>query len=293
MNFVQINVSPSMNKTLKLSKPISNFFRKDSEIISHPLDIVDNSKNKSVASPFDPVSLDASKMVSFGKVSKGETLSDSSLIAQIKLLTSDSSHHGPQSLDKEPNLGFNELPEIVVPDLELVQQVNELLENHAPLGGMEVTNRVIFSIDSDLGQIKSLPIVTTPNPFDILGSKYEGLTDNLISPSHNGKDLPIVQSSLVLSPPFGSPRRGRPLNVSRTKLEVAARIQKTLSLSPGIDKRKILLSLGNRKKDKLQLLSPPVTRSGVVKKNLKKCFGDFTKSLDIEKRGVSTSSQEQ
>lgn len=170
--------------------------------------------------------------------------------------------------------------------------MNELLENHAPLGGMEVTDRVIFSIDSDLGQIKSLPIVTTSNPFDILGSKDEKLTDKLISLSHNGKDLPIVQSSLVLSPPFGSPRRGRPPKVSHTNLEVAVGIQKTLSLSPGIDKRKISLSLGNRKKDKLQLFSPPVTRSRAVKKNLQKCFGDFIKSLDVEKRGVLTSPQE-
>lgn len=82
---------------------------------------MDNSKNKIVASPLDLVALDASKMISFGKVSKGETLSDSSLISQIKLLTSDSSHQGPQSFDKKSNLGFNELPEIVVPDLELVQ----------------------------------------------------------------------------------------------------------------------------------------------------------------------------
>lgn len=125
-----------------------------------------------------------------------------------------------------------------------------------------------------------------------MGSKDEKLTDKLISSLHNDKDLPIVQSSLVLSPPFGSPRRGRPPKVSHTNLEVAAGIQKTLSLCLGSDKKKVLLSLGNRKKDKLQSFSPPVTRSGAVKKNLQKCFEDFTKSLDVEKRGVLTSPQE-
>lgn len=74
--------------------------------------------------------------------------------------------------------------------------MNELLDNHAPQGGMEAMDRVICAIDSYLGEIKSsLPIVTTANPFEILATKDLGMTNKwtISSSLQNVKDLPIVQ----------------------------------------------------------------------------------------------------
>lgn len=97
-------------------------------------------------------------------------------------------------------------------------------------------DRVIDAIDSDLGGINSsLPINITPNPFEILASKDLGSirVDGLASPI-SIKTLPIFQTSFLLTPPVGSPRRGRPPKKSQNQLEIDAGIQKTLSLSPVI-----------------------------------------------------------
>lgn len=188
--------------------------------------------------------------------------------------------------------------EVVVPDTELVEQVNDFFIKNAPQSTREVADRVIDSIDTDLGKIhSSLPINLTANPFELLASKDLGsiMADVLATPK-SGKPLPIIQTSLLLTPPIGSPRRGRPPEKARTQIEINARVQKTFSLSPDMGQGRKTLSLGRPKKSTLTPLkgkkkkgNPLLTRLGAINKNLQSCFGNSTKALVIEKRGALAS----
>lgn len=108
-----------MNKSIRMTEPILNFTKKDSGNILNSLGAIDNSI-ENVLSPFESVVLDTSKIGNSGKVSEVEIMFDNALIAQIKLLASNTSGLGLEILDKELNLGFNELPEVVVPNIVLV-----------------------------------------------------------------------------------------------------------------------------------------------------------------------------
>ncbi|GLJ17544.1 hypothetical protein SUGI_0305140 [Cryptomeria japonica] len=79
-------------------------------------------------------------------------------------------------------------------------------------------------------------------------------------------------------------------------------VHQTLSLSPGVGKGKHSVSLGDAmkesgtpkgKRSKRSIISPPVTRSGAVKRNLQSSFGEGKSSPSKGKRGALVSPREQ
>lgn len=189
-----------------------------------------------------------------------------------------------------------------MPDENLVQQVNDIFNNHAHQMDEGITDRFVCSMENDLGGINStLPISASANPFAVLATTELGFDPIILASPKSCKSLPIVQTTLVFSPSGVSPARGRPPNNLKTQMEIDAEIQKTLSLSPAGGQGRRLVSLGRpkktcltpisvkRKRSKRYVTSPPVTRLGVVKRNLQGCFGESKNSPINGKKGASAS----
>lgn len=233
---------------------------------------------------------------------------DASLVQEIKNLVSNNSPLNVEiNMANESSLGNSnpsKVVPIIMPDENLVQQVNDIFNNHAHQMDEGITDRVVCSIENDLGGINStLPISASANPFAVLATIELGFEDNpiILASPKSCKNLPIVQTTLVFSASVVSPRRGRPPNNLKTQMEIDVGIQKTLSLSPIGGKERHSVSLGRHnkthiapvsvkiKRSKRFVTSPPVTRSGIVKRNLQDCFGESKNYLINGKRGASAS----